>query len=48
LLEHGLGPAPALANPAAAAGEIATPATGQATSAEAVPSEGPAVESDHA
>jgi len=48
LLEHGLGPAPAPANPAVAAGEIATPATGQATSAEAVPSEGPAVEIDHA
>jgi hypothetical protein len=40
LLEHGLDPAPALANPA--------PANGQAASAEAVSSEGPVVESDHA
>jgi len=40
LLEHGLNPAPALANPA--------PANGQAASAEAVSSEGPVVESDHA
>jgi hypothetical protein len=48
LLEHGLGPAPALANPAPAGGEIAVPAGGQAAPAEAVSSEGPAVESDHA